>query len=1511
MDPSLRAARGLYDPRFEHDACGIGFVARQTGGPTHEILTQALTAVGNMAHRGGVNADGRSGDGAGVLTQIPRAFFARELARREITYPVADLAVGMIFLPQDAAQQDQARRAIERGLAQHDLRLLGWRAVPVEAGALGAQARADRPVIEQALVGRRPGGRGSAAGYERTLYLARKTIEAHARAQQITGFAIPSLSSRTVVYKGLLVAPLLPRFYPDLRDPLFATAFAIFHQRYSTNTAPTWERTQPFHLLSHNGEINTLNGNVTWMRAREAAWRQAAAGNWEDAERDVPPGPALAARLAHFGPIVDTTGSDSAMLDNVLELLVRGGRDIRHALAMLVPEAWERVPDIPPAWRAFYQYHAGLMEPWDGPAALAFSDGEVVGLALDRNGLRPARYLLTDDGLVVCGSEVGAVPVDEARIVRKGKLGPGQMIAVDLRTGEFAENTRIKDDLAARQPYATWVAAQRRTLPAVPGASTEAEDAPSSPAAPLPVLQRAFGYTSEELTVILKPMGADGQEPVGSMGDDTPVAVFSDHPRLLYNYFKQRFAEVTNPPIDPLREALVMSLAIALGPRGELLDEAPGHAHLLWLDGPVLTDAQLAALRRHPDAAFACTTLAATFPVAEGPDGLVAALDRLTDQAAAAVAAGHTILVLSDRGLDAHQAPIPMLLALGAIHQHLIGRGERSRVSLVVESGEPREVHHLACLIGMGAEAVNPYLALASARSLAVERAEVQRKGAAPAEATDAHSLALAAETQYVHALEKGLLKIMSKMGIATLDSYCGAQVFEALGLDEAVVQHCFAGIPSRLSGTGFVRLAVQTLDHHAAAFAAATPTLPHPGFYKYKKEGEQHTFSPAVVHALQRAVSDDGDYAAYQAYSRLVHSRPPTELRDLLEFAPRPPVPMNEVEPVEAIVRRFSTAAMSHGSLSSEAHSTLAVAMNRLGALSNSGEGGEDPARFGDERNSPIKQVASARFGVTPAYLAAAQELQIKMAQGSKPGEGGQLPAHKVTAEIARLRHATPGVALISPPPHHDIYSIEDLAQLIYDLKQANPRAAVSVKLVAEAGVGTVAAGVVKGGADVVLISGHAGGTGASPLSSIKNAGVPWELGLAETQQTLVLNGLRGRVRLRADGGLKTGRDVLLAALLGADEFSFGTAVVVAEGCLMARTCHSNNCPVGIATQRPELRAKFAGTPEQVMHFFLHLAEEVREGLAALGARSLDAVIGRTDLLRQGPGAPAHDGDPLDLASLLQRVDPPGAAIRFVGAGRGMTPVNDLNAHLLEQAGPALDRGQPVALECPITNRDRTVGATLSGVIAARHGEAGLPEGTIQVRFTGSAGQSFGAFLAPGLRLVLEGEANDYVGKGMAGGEIVVQPPRVAPYPAHANTILGNTVLYGATGGALYAAGQAGERFAVRNSGARAVIEGVGDHGCEYMTGGVVLVLGPTGRNFAASMTGGLAYVYDEEGRFPPRCNQELVTLDRLTAADEAQVIALLTAHQARTASARAADLLARWEEAKGRLWRVQPRPL
>ncbi len=1531
--PSLNRARGLYDPQYEHDACGIGFVAQRSGAVSHEILALAVQAVGNMVHRGGVAADGKSGDGAGILTQIPRAFFARELAKQNSSYLAQDLAVGMTFLPRDAAAAKAARGIVEAGIAAYDMQVLAWRSVPINLDALGASALSTCPTIEQALIGWPTTLPASIAERERALFLARKQIEATIRANQIEGFYFASLSSQTIVYKGLLVASGLPEFYSDLCDPLYQTAIAVFHQRYSTNTFPTWELAQPFRMVSHNGEINTLQGNLTWMRAREAEWRRDITEPSQELTRDaITHGGAHLATLAStLSTIVDAGGSDSAMLDNTLELLVLGGRDVRHALTMLAPEAWEQVADMNAAWRAFYQYHAGLMEPWDGPAALCFSDGTVVGLALDRNGLRPARYLETRDGLVVVGSEVGAVTIDDARVIRKGKVGPGQMIAVDLTTGAFQDNTTVKNWLAAQQPYAKWLAAHQQVL-APAGAPHIAEahepERSSARAAKSSLLgeqQRAFGYTSEELTVILRPMLRDAQEPIGSMGDDTSLALFSEYRRPLYSFFKQRFAEVTNPPIDPLREALVMSLSLALGRRGNLLEETPRHARLLRMTSPVLSDEHLAIIRSHPDAAFSSATLKALFPVDHGASGLESALKQLCNEAETAIANHHVLLIISDRRMDENHAPIPALLALGAVHQHLIRKGLRTAVSLVVESGEPREVHHLACLIGMGAEAVNPYLALATVRALAMEREEVKGSKAdattAEADKRTPQELADEAEHNYIHALEKGLLKVMSKMGIATVDSYCGAQVFEIIGLSRSVSEYYFTGVPSRLGGIDLRTIANTVLASHDEAFSNRIPhvatrtTLPHPGYYKFKKDGEYHAFSPIVVHALQRAAKADSSYEQYRAYSTLIHKRPPTELRDLLDFATidaerrtTEALSIDEVEPVEAIVKRFSTAAMSHGSTSAEAHETLSVAMNRLGGLGNSGEGGEDPARYGTERNSSIKQVASGRFGVTPAYLASARELQIKMAQGSKPGEGGQIPGMKVTEEIARNRYTVPGVSLISPPPHHDIYSIEDLAQLIYDLRQVNPTAAISVKLVAEAGVGTIAAGVAKGGADVIHMSGHSGGTGASPLSSIKNAGVNWELGLAETQQTLVLNGLRGRVRVRVDGGLKTGRDVVVAALLGADEFSFGTAALVAEGCVMARACHLNSCPVGIATQRPELRAKFPGVADDVVHFFLHMAQEVRELLAELGARSLNEIIGHTELLTQIPRTYAN-ADTLDLKALLAQLGEPGAAIHNTDAANGRVLVSEFNSLLLADAAPALEHGRTVDRSYTITNVDRSIPATLSGAIGAQYGAAGLPEGTITLRFTGSAGQSFGAFLAPGVRILLEGEANDYVGKGMGGGEIIVRPSGRARYTWHQSAIVGNTCIYGATGGALFAAGIAGERFAVRNSGAVAVVEGLGDHGCEYMTGGVVLVLGATGRNFAAGMTGGLAYVLDTEGNFGSRCNTEMVDLSNLDEQDEENIKALLIRHLEVTSSPHAADLLRRWEIVRNQFVRVQPR--
>ena len=1541
----------LYDARFEHDACGIGFVAQKSGARSHGVLRLALDALCNHAHRGAVAADGKSGDGAGVLTQLPYELVARDLATQGFQAPArGDLALGMIFLPRfNLAHRERARTLLEETIAEYGLQKLMWRDVPVNGDALGHWAQSLRPYIEQVVVARP--AHVATSEFERRLYLVRKRATQRVWAESISNFYIPSFSSLTVVYKGLFVAPQLPNFYTDLQDPDFKTAIAVFHQRYSTNTFPTWERAQPFRMVCHNGEINTLQGNITWMKAREADLARA-----EVWGRD--------ARV--LAPVIAPHGSDSAMLDNALDLLVQSGRDIRHALMMLAPKAWEKTRDVSPQQRAFYHYHACLQEPWDGPAALSFTDGRIVGSTLDRNGLRPARFVIMDDGLVIMASEVGAVPVDEGRVVQKGRLRPGEMLAVDTDTGVIENDAAIVARFASAKPYGQWLADNLVTLDQVVQEKARfvqdtgflAQVDLTADGSPLPsgdaqALMAAFGYTREELLVVLRPMWKDGREAVGSMGDDTPAAAMSDVARPLFHYFKQRFAEVTNPPIDPLREEMVMSLGQRLGARADLLSETPAAAKLLEAPGPILTNHELAALKRlevrdlRPAAwhHLKPATLDMTWDVAEGPEGLRPAVERLCAQAEAAVMAGCTLLILSDRAVDAQRAPIPSLLAVSAVHHHLIKVGERMHCSLIVESGEPREVHHFAVLLGYGANAINPWLA-------AVAIADGLQEGG-----RHAAGLSFAeAEHNFVSAVEKGILKIMSKMGISTLDSYCGAQIFEAIGLSDDLINSAFVGTPNfRINGIGYNDLAEDVLIWHrsafptSAAYAVDMGQAPHAGqnghgggnlaaamseaavkldsygFYKSRRGGEYHAFNPEVVRALhemvglakgkeQRVAPRDshGTSAIYRRFADLVERRPVTEPRDLLHIVSRgrEPIPLDEVEPAAAILRRFSTAAMSYGALSVEAHETLTVAMNRLGGASNSGEGGEGEDRYGTDKATKIKQVASGRFGVTPAYLMAAEELQIKMAQGSKPGEGGQLPGHKVSADIARVRHTMPGVALISPPPHHDIYSIEDLAQLIFDLKQINPDAAVSVKLVAEAGVGTIAAGVVKGHADVIHISGNNGGTGASPLSSIKNAGAFWELGLAETQQTLLINGLRGRVRVRVDGGFKTGLDVVLAALLGADEFSFGTAALVAEGCKMARQCHNNTCPVGIATQRPDLRAKFPGTPEMVMTYMLAVAEEVREILASLGARSLEEIIGHTDLLEQKmTGAAAHH---LDLLPLLWAPDT-GYARRNVDARNPLLVGATLGDRLAEEALAALEGSgageNVVSLAYDIHNTDRAVGARLSGRLAQRHGNQGLPPRTIVINFTGTAGQSFGAFGIHGLSLRLEGQANDYVGKGLGGAEIVIRPPAHARFVWHHNVILGNTALYGATAGELYAAGRAGERFAVRNSGAWAVVEGVGDHGCEYMTGGVVVVLGKTGRNFGAGMTGGAAYVYDRYNRLPGRSNTQLVTLRRVERPEhESELRGLLERHAACTGSPRAAAILADWENQLPLFWRVAP---
>jgi glutamate synthase domain-containing protein 2/glutamate synthase domain-containing protein 1/glutamate synthase domain-containing protein 3 len=1479
---------GLYDPRFDRDSCGVGFVAT-TSGRSHTVLELALEAVANLTNRGAVSADGKTGDGAGVLTQIPYGLLAPELHRlgARITRHT-DLGVGMFFLPQDPGPQARSRAMIEEAIIREGLVLFGWRKVPLATSALGHEAARTCPQIEQVLVGR-PERLGSAE-FERCLYLARKSVERGWHEEEIRDAYIPSFSHQTIVYKGLFTAPQLPRFYPDLEDPQFETAVAVFHQRYSTNTFPSWSLAQPFRFLAHNGEINTVWGNINWTRAREADLR---ARCWRERAREL-------------RPVIQPGGSDSAMLDNVLELIVRSGRDLLHAMMLLVPEAWENVADMPEDVRAFYEFHAGLSEPWDGPAALAFSDGRFAAAALDRNGLRPARYTVMDDGLVVVASEVGVVQLDPGRIVEKGRLGPGRMIAVDTAAGRILTNDAIKRERAWRRPYAAWISAGRVRLDEAEGSGAAAAAGEKSPGnddtagCGDDVLLRkltVFGYSQEELQRILHPMWSDGKDPVWSMGDDTPLAVLSSRPRLVYQYIKQRFAQVTNPPIDPLRERLVMSLRTLVGGRPGFLEEGPEQARLVELESPLLTNAQLSHLRDVPG--FEPRALPAVFPAGEGSEGLEWALVRLCDDAAYHVEEGAAVLILSDRTVDRHRAPIPMVLAVGAVHQELIRRGLRMRVSLVAETGEARDVHHLAALVGYGASAVNPYLVYE-----AIAR-EASRAGVEPSDAL----------SNYRQTIESGLLKVMSKMGISTISSYHGAQIFEAVGLDHALVEFALTGTPSRLGGIGLAEIAEDVRDRHRKAFGETPPpSLGDPGLFRFRKDGEYHAFHPNVVRALHRLAvrGTDDDYLAY-AWE--VTHRPPTAIRDLLEFAPRSPVPVEDVEPAGTIVKRFVVSSMSHGSLSREAHETLAIAMNRLGAKSSSGEGGEDPGRYkpapnGDWANCAVKQVASGRFGVTTAYLVAAQELEIKMAQGSKPGEGGQIPGTKVTEEIARIRRAQPGIALISPPPHHDIYSIEDLAQLIYDLKQGNPRARVSVKLVIEAGVGTVAAGVAKAYADTVHIAGCDGGTGASPLDSIKNAGIPWELGLAETQQTLVANNLRGRVRVRVDGGMKTAVDVVIAAMLGAEEFGFGSAAVVALVCVMARQCHLNSCPVGIATQRADLRAKFPGTPERVIQFFLAIAEDVRRILASLGFRAVAELVGRSDLLRVRGDVPLPRARRLVLDAILADPDPSGTRARRHIVERNDRPGEPFDDRVLVEIGEDLLAGRPVDRTLAIRNVDRAVGARIASAIARQCGDAGLPEGTITLRFTGSAGQSFGAWCVPGMRLHLTGEANDYVGKGMTGGEIAISPPDALREGSSRHVIAGNTVLYGATGGRLFAAGRTGERFAVRNSGAVAVVEGVGDHGCEYMTGGTVVVLGETGRNFGAGMTGGVAYVFDQAEVFEHLVNPTLVTLQRVTdPADIASLRDLIAAHAQATGSTRAGEILRDWDRLAPRFWKVLPR--
>jgi glutamate synthase (NADPH) large chain len=1499
--PSKEPMQGLYDPKNEHDGCGVALVARLDGAPSHEAVRRGLTALANMEHRGAEGADADTGDGAGMLVQIPDRFF-----RAACDFPLPDpgrYAVAVCFLPPDDRRRQTLEWLLVEKITDVGLDILAWRDVPVCPEAAGRVARQTAPVIRQLFIAAPDGMDGDA--FERALFKARRRAELASNEELI----VPTCSARTIVYKGMLSAPQLPHYYPDLLDERFETALALVHSRFSTNTFPSWELAHPYRMLAHNGEVNTLEGNRNWMRARHSQLESELLGG----------------DVSDLLPIIREGGSDSATLDNVVELLVMAGRSLPHALMMLIPEAFAGRDDLSDEVKGFFRYHSCLMEPWDGPASVSFTDGRIIGATLDRNGLRPGRWMVTTDGWVILASETGTYPVAPELVQAKGRLRPGRLFLVDLERGRVFANGEIEAEVAARRPYGKWFedhVVNLEDLPEVPSRPRRVD--------PLRVRQLAFGWTAEDIRVLVTPLASKAKEADGSMGSDVPLAVLSDRSPSLFSYFKQRFAQVTNPAIDPIRESIVMSLQASVGPELNLLEESPHHAHQLVMPQPVLRNDELHKLRNVDHYVFDTETLDCTWPISEGPEGLQKAVERLCAEAAAAVGLGVTILILSDRATSHERVPVPSLLAVSAVHHHLVRRGTRLRTGIVVESGEPREVHHIACLLGYGASAVNPYLLFESLPDM-IEAGELP-KGMTVAEAS----------ANVVAGIGKGLLKVLSKMGISTVQSYTGAQIFEAVGLDPELVDKHFHGTASRIGGVGLDVLAREALERHSRAYPAGNgAVLPPGGVYAWRRFGEVHQWSPDVVAQLQRAVrlhpghaNGDGDVAttnegnvfkdfgddaraAYAEFARLANEdngRRAT-LRGLLRFKDAPqPIPLEQVEPASEIVKRFATGAMSLGSISPESHETLAIAMNRIGGKSNSGEGGEDPRRLnpdenGDQRRSAIRQVASARFGVTASYLAHADQLQIKVAQGAKPGEGGQLPGHKVSDYIAQLRYSTPGVELISPPPHHDIYSIEDLKQLIYDLRCSNPRASVSVKLVAEVGVGTVAAGVAKAGADHVVIAGHEGGTGSSPLSSIQSAGLPWELGLAETQQTLVRNNLRSRITVQVDGQMKTGRDVVIAGLLGAEEMGFSTAPLVATGCIMMRVCHLNTCPVGIATQDPELRRRFEGTPEHVVNYFFLVAEEAREIMARLGIRRFDDLVGRSELLEFDTVINHWKAAGVDLSGILEPASTDPDHIRH--KIEDPPPVLDdaLDHEIIAAARPALDRGEPVRLEFAVLNRNRTVGGLLSSAIATAFGEDGLPDGTITVTFHGSGGQSFGAWLARGIDFTLYGDANDYAGKGLSGGVLTVRPPDGSSFVAEDNVIVGNTVLYGATSGRAFFRGQAGERFAVRNSGALAVVEGVGDHGCEYMTGGRVVVLGETGRNFAAGMSGGIAYVLDEGGVFAGRCNTDLVDLETPDAADLAFVRELVAEHGCRTGSAVAARLLERWDEQPATFVKVMPR--
>jgi glutamate synthase (NADPH/NADH) large chain len=1483
-------AQGLYHPEQEHDACGIGFVASIEGRKSHDIVLKGIQILINLAHRGACGCDPQTGDGAGILIQIPHAFFARETETLGFSLPSpGEYGVGMVFLPVDTHDRLICEGIIEKIVREEGLKILGWRDTPINGNTIGRLARASQPYIEQIFVRTGPGMDQDAL--ERKLYVIRKRAESAIAATDLKEkdfFYIPSLSSRTIIYKGLLLAPQITDFYRELLDPELTSALCLVHQRFSTNTFPSWKLAHPYRYICHNGEINTLRGNMNWMYARQSVLKS----------------PLFGDDMKKLLPIITEGGSDSAMLDNAVELLTLAGRSLPHVMSMLIPEAWDHDDTMPADIKAFYEYHASLMEPWDGPAAVAFTDGRVIGAKLDRNGLRPGRFLVTNDGLVMLASEAGVLSFKPEEVRMKGRLAPGRIFLVDTEQKRLITDEEVKKQLAARQPYAQWLKENQITLDHLPDPTHVNQTDHDT----IRMRQRAFGYTDEDLRTILLPSALNGEEPVGSMGIDTPLACLSDKPQMLFSYFKQAFAQVTNPAIDSIREGLVMSLNSYIGSEGNILEETPKNCHTLKLRHPVISNWRLEKLRRVSWGNFLATSLPMLFRVNGGEKQLEDSIETLCRRASLAIKSGYTLLILTDRGVDHEYAPIPSLLALSAVHNHLIREGTRNQVALIVESGEPREVMHFALLLGYGASAVNPYLAIETLEDL-------HRAGAFPAETSWDKVF-----KSYMKSIDKGLLKTFSKMGISTLQSYQGAQIFETIGLNKSLVEKYFTGTSSRIEGVGIEVVARESIMKHE--FAMQPPHLSDTelrvgGEYQYRVRGERHLLNPTTVSKLQHAVRQE-KFESFREFADIVNqqNRELQMLRGMFDFKPNgPPVPLEEVEPAAEIVKRFATGAMSFGSISKEAHETLAVAMNRIGGKSNTGEGGEDEARFkpdanGDLRRSAIKQVASARFGVTTNYLINADDLQIKIAQGAKPGEGGQLPGHKVDDVIARVRHSIPGVGLISPPPHHDIYSIEDLAQLIFDLKNVNPEARISVKLVAEVGVGTVAAGVAKAHADVILISGYDGGTGASPVSSIRHAGIPWELGLAETQQVLVLNDLRSRVRVQVDGKLQTGRDVAIGALLGAEEFGFATTPLITMGCIMMRKCHLNTCPVGIATQDPELRKKFAGKPEHVINFLFYVAEDLRLIMAELGFRNMDEMIGRVDCLVQRTDVEHWKAKGLDLSSLLYNPPMPSHVSRRCTQAQDHGLSDSLDGKLIEQASDAIEHRTPVALSLPIRNVHRTVGAMLSGRIARKHGSVGLPDDTIRIQFHGCAGQSFGAFLAKGVTLTLEGEANDYVGKGLSGGRVVIYPPRNSQFVPEENILVGNVCLYGATSGEAFFNGMAGERFAVRNSGAVAVVEGVGDHGCEYMTRGMVVVLGKTGRNFAAGMTGGIAYVLDQSGEFASAsCNRADVDLEPVSEAKDMETLQTLIARHAElTDSPQAKWILKYWDATLPKFIKVFP---